>query len=51
MTNKEEQKLGEIIRELDKAVGMLIVASTKDKTVKEAKGIIINASFDLDNMI
>ena len=41
MTNKEEQKLGEIISQLDTAVGMLLVAAMKDKTVKEAMEKII----------
>lgn len=41
----------EMISELDTAVGMLIVAAMKDKTVKEAMEKIINVSFELGQSV
>jgi len=59
MTKQEEDKVCEIIHELSKAGEMLnnvikndrIDIAKNERVVKEAKGIITNASFDLDNMI
>ena len=46
-----DEKLCKIISALDTASGMLIVASMKDKTVREAKEIILKVSFDLGDLV
>lgn len=40
-------KIDKIIQELDTAVGMLLVASMSNATVKEAMEKVSNASFEL----
>ena len=46
------KKIDEMISQLDKAVGMLIVASGKDnKTVERAKRIVMDVSFQLGYVI
>jgi len=46
-----DEKLGAIISSLDTAVGMLIVASVKDQTVRKAMELVTQASFDLGILI
>lgn len=46
-----DEKLGEIISALDTATGMLIVASMRDQTVRQAMELVMKASFDLGNLI
>lgn len=46
----DEDKIAELISELDTAVGMLIVASIKDNIVKEAMGKVSEVSFELGMM-
>ena len=45
------EKIDKLISELDTAAGMLIVASTKDKTIKQAMEKVSNVSFELGNLI
>ena len=44
-------KPSKMIRELDTAVGMLIVAATQDPVIKEAMEKVSNVSFELGNLI
>jgi len=46
-----EEKISKLISELDTVTGMLIVASMKDKTVREAKEKVINVSIKLAELI
>jgi len=46
-----DDKLDEIISALDTAAGMLIVAAMKDQTVRNAMELVLQASFDLGNLI
>jgi len=45
------EKIDKLISELDTASGMLIVASIKDKTVRQAKEKVSKVSFELGNLI
>lgn len=45
------EKIGNMISELDTAAGMLIVASTKNDEVREAMRKVSKVSFDLGNLI
>lgn len=51
MTNKESKKIEELIPKLDEAVGKLLVAAMRDKTVKEAMEAVSEVSFELGNML
>ena len=45
-----EEKQGKFISQLDTAVGMLIVAAIKDKTVEKAMRLVSDVSFQLGNL-
>lgn len=51
MDDEMNEKVEKIISQLDTAVGMLIVASMKDNTVKKAMELVSQSSFDLGNLI
>lgn len=45
-----EERQGRFISQLDTAVGMLIVAAIKDKTVEKAMRLVGDVSFQLGNL-
>jgi len=45
------EKIDKLISELDTAVGMLIVASMEDNTVRQAMKKVSKVSFELGNLI
>lgn len=51
MNDKEKDKIGKIISELDTAVGKLLVPSMKDKLVEDAMKQVSFISFQLTNML
>jgi hypothetical protein len=51
MTNKEKEKVAELISELDTAVGKMMVVALGNKIVEEAMLQVSKASFELGNML